>query len=840
MKLLNRMCATGLLVLLVAALVSLPRAEALAASPSSPAGLVNPFVGTGEEGNTFPGAVLPFGMVQFSPDTTEPDKHAVPPGRPNPFLPGAKPSPPGLANSGGGYRHADTHVLGFSLLHLSGAGAPQGDVPILPTTEPIKSSPVGLQSVTSSPLAQGTLSFATRYLPALSHRAESAEPGYYRAELDPGTPEAIGAQLSATTRSGIARFRFPHSSHATVLINATGSQLGSKTGSVEIQPGSREVTGSSTTAGSGNGSPNSYTVYFAARFDRPFKAYGTWVQKRLSPGSTSAFDPGGGTSLLPGANKLAQAGAYLTFDARSERVVEMRIGVSFVSIAGARANLEAESTGHSFKAIRSSAHQAWESMLRRVEVQGGAREDRRTFYTALYHALIHPSTFSDVDGSYMGMDHSVHGSAGTRYANFSGWDVYRNQIPLLALVAPKVASDFATSLVANQAESGWLPKWSMANAQTGVMTGDPADPTIAAIWALGAREFDAEAALAAMVKGATELGRSSVQTYVERQASESYQRLGFVPHEENGEFPEQVLEASEKALSHPWGSASTTIEYSTDDFSIARMAAAVGDRATCATFLARSGNWRNVFDASVGYPRARWANGRWVSKFDPNIADPFGTNGFAEGSPAAYTWQVPQDAAGLIAALGGRKAATRRLDAFFTSLDGGGEHARMSNETSNNAPWLYDWTGRPYKTQALVRRAIRVLYDDTPDGIPGNDDLGEMSAWYVFAAIGLDPSVPGTDVFALASPLFPTTTLRLAGGTVTIEAPKAAPGRPYVHRLTLDGQRLGRPWLRLAEIAQGATLRFDLRARPNKKWGSARSAAPPSYGPKDVASCSAG
>jgi predicted alpha-1,2-mannosidase len=448
----------------------------------------------------------------------------------------------------------------------------------------------------------------------------------------------------------------------------------------------------------------------------------------------------------------------------------------------------------------------------------------------------------------MGMDGKVHTTAGyTQYADFSGWDVYRSQIPLLALVAPRRASDFVRSLLADQRESGWLPKWSVANGQTGVMTGDPADPTIASIWALGGRGFDAHVALAAMVKGATHSGKSSNAGYVEREAVDDYLRLGYVPHEKNANVVTEGVGAYVRSLPAPdaagadlaWGSAATTLEYASADFAIAQLAAAAGDLATCRTFLARSGNWRNVFDASIGYARPRFASGQFVQPYDPNSNDSLSSQGFAEGDGAQYTWMVPHDPAGLFRELGGRQAAAARLDFFFQDLNAGhsSPHAFLGNEPNSNAPWLYDWLGQPYKTQDIMRRAIVGLFHSTPGGYPGNDDLGQMSAWYVFGALGLYPVMPGTDVLAIGSPLFPRATLHLSGGDLIIKARGAARDAPYIQGLSLNGRAHAKPWVRLATVAHGGTLTFSLAKKANTRWGSSPTATPPSFGPTDRAAC---
>jgi predicted alpha-1,2-mannosidase len=454
----------------------------------------------------------------------------------------------------------------------------------------------------------------------------------------------------------------------------------------------------------------------------------------------------------------------------------------------------------------------------------------------LYHALLAPHVFSDVNGEYIGMDQQVRTAAGfTPYATFSGWDIYRSEMPLLAILFPDRTSDMVASLLAAARESGWLPKWSLVNGHTNTMVGDPAAPIIASAYAFGATAFDQTEALQAMVKGATQTGVSPNAEYVERAALPSYLGLGYVPHD-GTETSTGASTSTFGSSGAVWGSAATTLEYTTADFAIARYAAALGETTTCETFLERSGNWRNLFNPVSGHVQPRFADGSFTSPFDPTSGE-----GYAEGSAAQYTWMVPYDLSGLAGALGGPAAATARLDAFFTELNAGptSPFAFLGNEPTAQTPWIYDWLGAPYKTQDIVRRAILTLFDATPGGYPGNDDAGQMSSWYVFGALGLYPAIPGVDVLALASPLFRQAELHLAGGTVTIVAPNARRGRPYVRGLVVNGSPHDLPWIRFADVAAGAELTYDLSDRPEPSWGSAPTAAPPSFPPTLLGSCSA-
>jgi predicted alpha-1,2-mannosidase len=772
---------------------------------------VNPFNGTdagapdfgtgGGAGNTFPGAVSPFGMVQWSPDTH-----------------------PSTTNFAGGYSYEDSKLRGFSLTHLSGAGcAVFQDLPFLPTTEP----------VTEPPGVPRSSDVNSRYVPRFTHAGERAEPGYYRVRLDPGKPEAIDSELTATTRTGFGRFTYPPTKTASMIVNAGGSAMANGDARFEVDPRRREVSGW-VESGRFCYQRNSYRVHFAARFTRPFAAHGTWKDDQLSAGSTESSDhsdapnnykpaPGGPKSLPGNPSSTAQAGAYVTFDTRRQRRVEVRVGVSFTSVENARRNVGAETSQRTFSPVRAAVRAAWNRALGRARVDGGTVGDRRTYYTALYHSLLHPNVFSDAGGQYMGMDGRVHRARGfVKYANFSGWDVYRSQLPLLAMLFPTRTSAIVRSLLADGQESGWLPKWSVANGQTNVMVGDSAAPTIAGAHALGVRGFDAKAALTALVKGATETGKSSNAGYVQREGLTEYKLLGYVPYERNGDVIAHTF-----APEVVWGSASTSLEYVVADFAIAQLAAARCARPTYAEFMRRSGNWRKLLNPDSGYVEPRTASGLFPPGHSPTSED-----GFVEGNGAQYTWFVPHDPAGLFAALGGRDAARRRLDHFFAKLNAGpaAPHAFLGNEPTLGTPWLYAWLGRPWRTQEIVRRALLTLYSAAPKGMPGNDDLGEMSSWYVLGALGLYPALPGTDVLVLGSPLFPSASVRLVGGTLAISAPGTTRSRPYVRGLRLNGRAHGNPWLRFGQIARGARLNFDLHSKPSSGWGSRTADAPPSFG----------
>jgi predicted alpha-1,2-mannosidase len=750
---------------------------------------VDPFVGTeagapnfgtgGGGGNTFPGAVVPFGMVQFSPDTW-----------------------PGTANSAG-YVYGERRIKGFGLTHFSGAGCDLlQDLPLMPTVAPLDRSPT----------PRGSASIDRRYIAAFSHSQEHASPGDYRVQLDPGTARAIGVELTASTHTGLARLRFPRSGHASVLFNAGGSKRANHEARVWVAPRRRQVAGMAE-SGRFCGRANSYRVWFVAQFRRGFRTYGTWRRQELHRRGTRAGD----------ASPLAQAGAYATFDTRRHRYVEARIGLSFTSLGGARRNL-AESSSGTFDQRRARARNTWAGALHHVVASGGTHEHLGIFYTALYHSLLHPNVVSDADGTALGLDGKLHRAAGRqRYGNYSGWDVYRGQQQLVAMLFPRRASDMAESLVDAARESDCLPRWSLASGHTNVMVGDPSDNVLSSAYAFGAHRFDVRGALKAMLRGARGPCHSDNGDYTEREGLADYLRQGYVGEEHD-------VSAHEHSSDHtmPWGAAATTLEYAAADFSISRLAAALGEDGAAREMLRRSANWRKVLRRSARYAVPRFSGGKWLSPYHPTAL-----RGFVEGNGAQYTWSVPHDPAGLFAALGGPAKAAARLDRFFKRLNAGTHkpYAFLGNEPSLGVPWLYDWLGRPYRTQAVVRKTLLSLWSLTPGGMPGNDDGGAMSAWWVFGALGFYPAVPGEDILALGSPLFPHAVLSTARGKVTIDAPAAAAGRPYVSAATLGGRPLERPWLRFWQLRRAGTLGFTLGDSPDKSWGADPAKEPPSFEP---------
>jgi len=737
-----------------------------ASAAGDPASLVNPLIGTGgDAGHTFPGAVVPFGMVQFSPVSAK-------------------------TTSPGGYRYDDPTVRGFALTRLSGAGcANLGAVPIMPLRNPFRQHPAGLTA-------------------RFSHERETAAPGRYRVRLSTG----IGVELTATARTGFATFRFP--ARSGLLAFDVGGGATEQSSVAVAVTGPRELRGSVTDEGFCGG-PASPTTHFVARFDRPI--------------SSIAFcgDEGRVEAGVPARHTINTGGALLGFRLGHDKTLRAKVGISFVSQNNAALNLRAESRDWSGAAVAGRARAGWNSSLGRIRVEGGPLRERRTFATALYHSLIHPSVSSDVNGQYRGRDGAVHTAQGyTRYTNISGWDIYRTQFPLLALLEPRVASDVVRSLVEGAAESGSLAKWELAGTETGIMVGDPAPLLIAGAWAFGARRFDAAAAFSAMTRAATvaqpgpfvypshaaPVNGGRWGEFVRRPGLEDYLALGYVP--------------LDQAAGFIWGPAATTLEYALADFAIGRFARATGRARQGALFGRRSANWRRVFNPATRYIEPRLASGAFPTPFS-HVAE----NGFVEGNATQYTWFVPHDVLGLSRLLGGPRTALTRLDRFHANLDAShlSPNAWLGNEPSFGTPWLYNWLGAPWRTQAVVRRAVDTLFRPLPAGLPGDDDLGALSAWYVWSALGLYPAIPGVGGLAIASPLFPEITIRSGLGELRIEAPGAGSERPFVHDLRLNGRRYASTWLPVSALRGRRTLLFDLRPIPQKTWGTSKSARPPSF-----------
>lgn len=765
---------------------------------------VDPLIGTANGGNTYPGAVRPFGMLSWSPTSTRGDQTDT-----------------GAAN---GYQYDTTRMRGFALTHVNGAGChpgAAGDVPIFPH--------VGAMTV--SPSADST---DATYASDFSHADEVAEPGRYALGLANG----VRTDFAATTRAGVGTIGFPRGQEANLLFRVSNSLNGSEDADVRIDRRARTVSGSVLTGGfcsrrANGGGSNKYSYYrlhFTAHFDRAFARTGTWVDGALRPGTTSAS---GGEGYETGALRRGRgSGGYVGFDTTRRGPVTMRVGLSYTSARAAEANLR-EEVGRraTVRSVAARGTRAWEAQLRRVEVAGGTRGERTAFYTSLYHAALEPNVTSDVAGTYPGADRSVRRLArGQRaqYGNFSGWDQYRAHTQLLALLNPGVAGDFAQSLLnLSRQRGGVWDRWVHVNGATRVMTGDPSGPTLAGMHALGVRNFEVRAALDSLVRQASVPHPDGLSDYGcpgqcagMRPNLAEYLRLRYAPQDD----------------CHCWGGAAETLEDAAADYGLSDWAGRLGRTATQRRFAERAGWWENTFDRAAtpegGYQRARNADGSWLAPFTPATGE-----GFAQGTSATYTWMVQHDVQRLATLMGGRSRAAQRLDAFFRTPDGGWSTTvdplryDPTNEPGIHTPWLYNALGQPWKTQETVRAYLRLVYGTGPTGLPGNDDLGTMSAWYVWGALGMYPQTPSRGEVLLSSPTFTLARIHRGNGrTITVRAPEASTRAVYVEGLRVGGRPTTRSWLPASVLNRGGELRYDLSTRPDTRWGTGARDLPVDHG----------
>jgi predicted alpha-1,2-mannosidase len=712
---------------------------------------VNPLIGTddsnspnpvpgGAGGSTYPGAALPFGMVQLSPDT--------PTGSPS------------------GYRSRDTTVEEFSMTHFDGAGcANNEDLGILPITGALSASP-------------GTS--WTSYASAYTKANEQAQAGFYRTVLD---RYATTVELTATLRTGVFRVTYPATTSARVLINTSRMATGNRAGSVTISGST--VTGQ-VTGGGFCGSSKTFPIFFAISFNRAPTGQGTWTGGTISNGSSSAS----------GVN----TGAFVTFDTTANNQLQFVVALSYVSTANAAANLAAESPSFDFNARRTAADTAWNTLLNRVQVTGGATADQEKFYTALYHVFSSPNVASDVNGQYRGFDNVVHTATGQLvYQNYSGWDIYRSWAALMAFIAPDIMTDIVKSMVLDGQQGGLLPKWSHQSSENFVMTGDPGPIIVSSAYAFGVRSFDTTAALVLMDKSSNG-GTAQGSAIRGRQA-------GYMSRHYIIEDP------------------SDSLEYSASDFAVAQFAGALDNPTMQSTYMTRAQFWRNVWSPESSYINRHNGDGSFVLPMTP--AD---SNGYTEGNAAQYTWMVTYDFQGLIDLMGGPATASQRLDHHFTQVNGGltTPFFYIGNEPEHGVPWAYNFARNPAGTARAVHKVMSEGFNTTAGGLPGNDDLGATSAWYVWAALGMYPATPGADTLALHGPSFPSILIQRAAGNIAINATGVSATNQFVQALTVNGGATTRSFVRYPDLAAGGTLTYTMTATPGT-WGTAASDVPPSF-----------
>ncbi|MGN6224864.1 GH92 family glycosyl hydrolase [Pseudoxanthomonas sp.] len=791
-----------------AGLLALAAPLVQAAPAVDPVREVNTFIGSKDDGNTFPGASAPFGLIQVSP----------------------------IGEHYSGWRYDDPKIRGFGHSFLSGAGCWEqgGQVSVLPVTGTI--GPGG-DFDTQDPKRFNHKTYASRY----SHDGEVGQAGYYKVRLlDYG---GIDAEATALTRAAAERYTFSaNASEGHVLVNvAQANERHSVIGSTIDVVGDRVVEGKLVTRSFCGG--HQYTTWFRIEFDRPFKAFGTWGEAGGLPGARHSME-----------GEAKPNGAWLSFDTTKGKAVTAISAISHVDAEGARNNLRSDGMRGGkllgFEQMRKQAQDTWRKELASVRVQGGNQDDRTVFYTALYHALLQPLTGSDADGRYRGYDEQIHRADGwTYYEYFSLWDTYRSQNQLLAMLRPERARDIGRSLLAIHEQGGWLPRWGYANFETNVMTGDPVTPFMVDLWRFGALKGVEKQAYAALRQNAFEMPPTNSR-HAGRSGNASYLANGFVQYDRA--WPSKGMDVD------PHHGGSATLEYALADCSLAQMADGLGLGQDVAVLRERGRNWRKVWDAGVrdeeagfeGFPRPRMEDGSWYVPADGHYS-PRSHHGFHEGTAWQYQWLAQQDVPGLVEAMHGVEQTGKRLDMFFAydALVKDPLHAARkewvvgpysyynqyrynpNNEPDLHTPWMYTLIGQPWKTTTVLR-AAQQLFTNAPNGVTGNDDLGTMSAWYLFSAMGLYPAVPGTGQFLLHAPRFSRVEMDLGQGrTLRIDAP-GADGRTlqYVDGVRVDGQAHAPVWLDWNRLQRGGRIEYALtETAPTTGWGTRAGDLPASF-----------
>lgn len=760
--------------LLVAACAPGDTPERLTRVPE--ASLVDPFIGTGGHGHVYPGATVPFGMVQLSPDN---------------------------GRSGwdwtSGYHWSDSVLTGFSHTHLSGTGIGDLlDVLVMPT--------VGSVDLSLDTLPDGTRPYADR----LSHDDETAEPGYYAVTLQ---RSGVHVELTATPRVGLHRISYPtppdvsrRDSEAREDAVASSPGLVIDLGYSENwdTPTRTDLTQISDTLFVGRrysrGWAEDQRVYFALVTSRPVRSVSRAVSR---------------------AGEGARLRVHLAFEPSAHGPVQVKVALSYVDVDGALHNLRDEAPRWDFDQARARARAAWDHELSKIRVRGGTEADRTVFYTALYRTRLAPVLFEDTDGRYRGGDGRIHRADGFHnHSIFSLWDTFRAAHPLNTLIDGGRVHDFIASVLAFRNESGLLPVWSLVGNETNTMTGNHAVPVVVDAVLKGLAHVDSHEALdAVMASQSTSL-----------RDLDDYAEYGWIPSELGVE------------------SVTKTLEYAYDDATVARLAAKLGDEDVAERFRHRSRRWRNVFDPETGFMRGRSADGNWVQPFDPLRSTHRASTDYTEGNAWQHSWFVPHDAGGLVRAMGGDDAFVARLDGLFeqdTIITGDdaspdisgliGQYAH-GNEPSHHIAYLYSWAGRPDRTADRVRQILDSQYRAAPDGLAGNEDCGQMSAWYVFSALGFYPADPTSGVYVLGAPRFDLARIRVPGGTFTIRA--AASGEAvvghsgdlprYIQNVRLNGRPWPLTYVRHTDVAAGGLLEIELGPVPSETWGRAAWSRPPS------------
>jgi len=741
---------------------------------AQPIDFVDPMNGTGGTGHTYPGAVFPFGLVQLSPDTGK-----------------LSPDPTGDIGweHSSGYYVTDTTIIGFSHTHLSGTGcADLGDILFQPTTGAVRWTE-GDPAVPRS-----------GYRSAFSHADEKASPGYYEVLLK---DYGVKVELTATPHAGFHRYAFPAPAPAHVMVDLAHGIASPTIDATLVVENPATISGFRRS----KGWAKDKTFYFVAEFSRPFTKATLQANNQIVDGATQA----NGKSVR----------ACLDFATDQNRVVSVRVGLSPTSVEEARHNLAAEISTWDFDAVHAAARKAWNDQLSTIEVSMQDPALRRMFYTSFYHTMLAPHLYNNVDGSYEGADHQAHTASFANYGTWSIWDQFRAWFPLMTLVQPNRIDDQINSLLAfyDQENQHALPVWTLAGNETNCMIGYNSAPIIATAWRDGFHGFDPNRALAAMKDSALD----------PRNGQDQFHQTGYLMEDK----PE---------TKHKWASVSRTLEYAYDDYSIGTMAKSLGRTDDAATFLKYATNYRNVFDPQTKFMRGKKSDGTWLTPFNPIE---YYRNDYTEADAWQYSFTVPQDPQGLIDLYGGDDAFCDHLDAMFAAdstmikpvhdISGFVGQYAQGDEPGHGYAYLYAYAGQPWREAAPLRR-IMALYQEGPDGLCGNDDCGQMSAWYVFGALGFYPVNPVSGEYILGSPLIDHAVIHLnpayyPGGTFTISVQNNSPQNIYIQSVTLNGSPLARAYITQEDITRGGTLALTMGPAPNKEWGGSPSVRPTSLTP---------
>jgi predicted alpha-1,2-mannosidase len=727
-----------------------------------------PLVGTKGEGNTFPGPAAPFGMVQVSPDTDTTNW-----------------------DTDSGYEYTDPTIHGFSLTHLSGTGCPDlGDFLFVP-------------QVGEPAFEVGRKDHAEEgYQSAFSHDDESAAAGYYRVKLQ---KSGVVTELAAGERAGILRFTFPATDEASILTDLSHVITG---GRWHVAESRLRIEDSNTVTGFHlvNGWAKERYLYFAARYSRPFDEaqiissgkpviYKSYINYRFRSRNEAA-----GTNLQ----------FLVKFKTHAGEVIQVKVAVSAVSSANALQNLDAEIPGWDFDQLREATRKKWDHELSRIQIEGSL-EQKKTFYTSLYHAFLVPNLYQDVNGEYRGFDQNIHqAKTFTKYTVFSLWDTFRAEHPLLALIQEKRDSDMINSILDHFSQSAdhLLPMWELQGNETWCMIGYHAAPVIADGYLKGVKGFDAERAYNALKTTAMNPDYDGVA---------SYRKLGWVPCDEEDE------------------SLSKTLEYAYDDWSIAQMAKALGKSADYEYFMKRSASFKNIFDSSIGWMRSKDSKGSWRTNFDAHLFGG-GTNlqDVTEATSSQYSWFVPQDVPGLIGLMDGKEKFAEKLDSLFGAKQSAAFTRELSandlrgcigeywhgNEPSHHVIYLYCYAGQPWKAAERLHQVVTTQYGSGPGSLCGNDDCGQMSAWYMFTCMGFYPVCPASDYYVIGAPQIPKAEMHLSNGkTFSMTAKNISDQNIYVQSVKLNGKELDSPFLPYKELKNGGTIDFTMGPKPGE-WGT--------------------